>query len=188
MARTARTKYLSEQEMAFCSGAARHGNLTGAARDAGYAYPNKMGAKLMARPLIAAEVERQRVALQKQRDKDMAVTVKRVTRELAALAFSNLADVVEVDDKGVAKVRSLGRLPETVQRAVANVSVQNGKVSVQLHSKTQALRMLMDHLGMDAAARIEHSGPDGAPIKVEGVEGMSRAELEQRFRELTEKK
>lgn len=172
---------LNERELAFCVGVAKHGNKSKAAKDAGYAFSNAQTSRLMRNPLIVAEIARLRMAAQKQRERDQKVTVARVTKELAAVAFSNLADLV--DEHG--KLRPLADLPEDAQRAIASLA-HDGKLT--MHSKLTALRMLMDHLGMDAPRRAELSGPEGAPIKVEGVEGMSRAELEARFRELTEKK
>jgi hypothetical protein len=52
-----------------------------------------------------------------------------------------------------------------------------------MHSKTSTLRMLMDHLGMDAPKKTEQ----GAPGDFADYEQMTQAELEARARKALEK-
>jgi hypothetical protein len=68
MARVAVRRRLTNQEQEFCAGVARHGNETKAARDAGYAYPNKAAYKLTQKQMVAAEIARLRALVSLQCD------------------------------------------------------------------------------------------------------------------------
>jgi len=56
---------LTEQQRLFCAGVAKHGNLTRAADEAGYATPNVESQRLVKKPHVAAEIERLRCLVAK---------------------------------------------------------------------------------------------------------------------------
>lgn len=143
-------------------------NATQAAIRAGYSEKTaKMqGSRLMTNDDVSAEVQR----LIASREQRTEITADRVVKELAHIAFSDITEIVSGGAGAVLYVQELSSLPEHVRRCIAEVSETqgpdgSGTLKVKLHSKVQALRMLMDHLGMDAPKRL--AGEDGGPIKVE---------------------
>lgn len=52
------TARLTDQQRAFCAGVAKHGNITRAADEAGYKFPNVNGNNMVKKPHVAAEIER----------------------------------------------------------------------------------------------------------------------------------
>jgi phage terminase small subunit len=112
---------------------------------------------------VAAALER--------RAKKYEISADRVLEELAAIAFADIGEVVRVDDEGRVSIRPLDKLEPRTRRAIAEVSqvvsesiaadsgvVERVRQSVKHHSKVAALKMLMDHLGMEAPKKREHSG------------------------------
>jgi len=162
-------------------------NATQAALRAGYSESTAraQGSRLLVNADIQAAID----AGKAKRAKRVEVTQDRVVREIAAIAFSNIADVLDVDGQGEVSVRQLSQLTQRQQRAIESITqvkseklsadsgvLETVRLTVKMHSKTTALRMLMDHIGMDAPKRMEHTGKDGEPIEFKGVS----------FRELVE--
>jgi phage terminase small subunit len=79
------------------------------------------------------------------------VTQERVIAELAAIAFSNIGDIVSWGPDGVS-VKSADELSPEILASVADVSKSSGKeggmVRVRLHDKLRALELLGKHLGL----------------------------------------
>jgi len=155
-------------------------NATQAAIRAGYSEKTAhvQGSRLLTNAEVTAEVQR----LMAKREQRTEVTADRVVKELAHIAFSDITEIVSGGAGAVLYVQELSSLPEHVRRCIAEVSeVQSaeggGQLKVKLHSKVQALRMLMDHLGMDAPKKV--AGADGGPLQVE-VTTADGAELARR--------
>jgi phage terminase small subunit len=99
----------------------------------------------------------------------------RVIRELARVAFSNLADVASWGPRGVRLRRSRWLLPD-VQAAVQEVSeTAKGDRKVRMHAKVPALIELAKHLGL-------YQPPD--PASLEKLLGLLPPELSAAFREM----
>ena len=90
------------------------------------------------------------------------ITPDRVLEEYARIAFANLGEIVEWDDKGIMKVRKpekLGAVAEIVQSAGSGHPYR-----VKLYDKRTALDAIARYLGMnplaDAAAQEDEPIPD----------------------------
>lgn len=147
-------------------------NATKAAVRAGY---SSQGADAAASRLLGnVRVQQAISAAQQERARRTDITADRVIQELALIAFSDLGDVFE-NDAGTLKMRKLSELPGGVRRAIESIREQptdKGLTrSVKMHSKVAALKMLADHLGMEAPKRHELTGPGGRPIETVNAHG-----------------
>lgn len=95
------------------------------------------------RAAVVAEIEA--------RNRDNRVTVERVLRELARIAFADIRTVVTVDRNGVA-LRPSESWSDDEAAAVAEVrettTQYGGSVSAKMHNKIEALNLLGKHLGL----------------------------------------
>lgn len=150
-------------------------NATQAAIRCGYSPKSAyaQGHALLKDPQIAAEIER----LKAKRSERVGDLGERVLAELEAIGFADLRDVL--DDDG--QLRPLPELPERVSKAVESVTEAHGpkgrtRRTVRLHSKLQALGLLMDHLGM-RKTKVEHGGKVELEHSAKDPKDMSIAEL-----------
>ena len=97
----------------------------------------------------------------------VGVTVERVSRELAAVAFSDIADVATWDGSGL-HLTPFDQLSPAARRAVKAIKVKRSRrvdgsranpaewetehIEIQLWDKVGALEKLARHLGMDKGA------------------------------------
>ena len=148
-------------------------NATQAAIRAGYKAntAHVIGAENLRKPKIAEEIARRQKDLQRRTE----VTQERVVKELARIAFANIADYVHVEtqtrtkDDGTETTYQIVMLSETEdlsadQRAALSTVKQsvNG-VEIKLHDKIKALELLGRHIGM-FNDKLSLSGTDGAPL------------------------
>ena len=117
------------------------------------------------KPHVLAEIRRRQDKAAKRLD----ISADRVRRELALIAFADIRDAIAVDDDGTVRVKDLETLAPEVTRAIGEITqtsterfdpekgatIEKVRLGVKHHSKTTALRMLMDHLGMDAEKRVK---------------------------------
>lgn len=121
----------------------------------------------------------------------LAITVENVVAELAKIGFANLKNYIGVTRDGDPYVR-FADLTDDEAAAVSSITVedyQDGrgedardvkKISFRLHDKRAALVSIGQHLGAFVEKhKHEHTGKDGAPIKVEAV--ISELELARRI-------
>lgn len=133
-------------------------NASAAYRRAGYASKNADvdGPKLLGNPGIAAAVEEQLAA----RAARVEVTQDDVVRQLMAIAFGDLRDVVEWDGEGVRLRPSAELTPaqaatlREIEFEVNELELESGEVRRQISGKVKqtdrmrALELLGKHLGM----------------------------------------
>lgn len=81
------------------------------------------------------------------RKKDAEVTSEQLLGELAAVAFANAADFVEVTEEGKVRVKPTARIPKKKRAAIASIRAVSGGVEIKLASKMQALQLLGRYLG-----------------------------------------
>lgn len=150
-------------------------NATRAAVRAGYAPASarQQGSDLMSRPAIAEAIA---VELQARATR-VGVTAEKVLKELAYVAFSDILNVIESAHGEEMVLRDLKTLPDAARRTIESIQVKSlpgGGVSrtVKLHSKTTALKMLLDHLGLSAPIKIAPTNTAG-----EDLSGASMADL-----------
>lgn len=75
------------------------------------------------------------------------MTAERVINELAAVAFANAADFVEVTGEGRVQVRPTARIPRAKRAAIVSIRAASGGIEIKLANKMQALQLLGRHLG-----------------------------------------
>jgi phage terminase small subunit len=141
-------------------------NATQAAIRAGYSKKTAgaVGHDLLKHPEIESALQK---AMDRRSNK-VGVTAERVLKELEVIAFSDISEVLSVDRFGRVLVNSLSELPPQTRRCIESIkqvtteipdgqggTVEKVQLAVKLHSKVSALRMLMDHLGMDAPKKLE---------------------------------
>ena len=153
---TAKESRFAQEYLLDCNGAQ-------AAVRAGY---SARGARQTARKLLQRpRVQQALRAEMEARSARVRVDADQVLRELWALAFARITDVVELRD-GKLELRDLGQLTDEQRAAIEAVEETKHGWRVRLHSKERALELLMRHLGM-LVERREVSGPGGEPIALE---------------------
>lgn len=113
-------------------------------------------AKLLRNVKVQAEISRRQKDLQKRTE----VSQDRVVKELARIAFANIADYLHVEtqtrtkDDGTEVTYQIVMLSETEdlsvdqRAALANVKQSVNGVEIKLHDKIKALELLGRHIGM----------------------------------------
>lgn len=105
----------------------------------------QLGHELLKRPDVQAAIQRRREQLRE----EVGVRQQRVIEEYAALAFSDIRNVVKWGKRGGPKLAtSSDELDDVAAAAIAEVRKGRDGIVVKLHSKTDALAKLGQHLGM----------------------------------------
>lgn len=172
---------LSDKERLFVDAYLINLNASEAARKLGQseASAQEAGRRILERPHVQAAIS----FLTKKRSKAMELTAERVLEEYQAIAFSDLGSYLTRDERGVMIVDLSKIAPGSdASRALATVmqdEVVEGrdkmtvrKTKITLHDKMKALDFLSRYLGMDGPTKIELSGPNGQPVKVEQSLGI----------------
>lgn len=76
------------------------------------------------------------------------ISSQRILEELASVAFSNITDVVEVED-GQLIPNDTTDNDERANAAISEISVIGGRVNFKMHDKTKALQLLGKYHGME---------------------------------------
>lgn len=144
-------------------------NATQAAIRAGYA---KNSAHVTASRLLTdAKVSAMLAEAMKKRAEATDITAERVLKEIALLAFSNMADFAEWNADRVT-LKPSSEMSEAATRCVAEVSQTiteaGGSVKFKLHDKVSALEKLGKHLGI-LSEKMVHVGEGGGPIVVSSM-------------------
>lgn len=149
---------MNSRQRRFCEEYLVDMNATQAAIRAGYqkAGAHVQGARLLTNPKVAEEIAR----LKSERSARTKIEADHVLSEIALLAFSDLADFVEYDD-GQVKVKPFDKMPAHARRAISEITQKGDRVTIKLYDKPRSLKMLSDHLGLDA--------PKTATINVEAA-------------------
>lgn len=145
-------------------------NATQAAMRSGYSEKTakSQGQRLLTNVDIQREIQKR----MKDREKRTEVTQDMVIKELASIAFSDLADYIEiVEDTGAIRAKSFNEMAEGKSRALQSIKEDRvikedakgeqitvyDKINFKLYDKVRALELLGKHLGM-FVEKIEHSG------------------------------
>jgi phage terminase small subunit len=124
-------------------------NAKAAAVKAGYS--RNMSNKLLAHPLIKAEIGNQI----RKRLEGFDVTAQRVIEELAALGFSNPKHLINPETGAV--YEDISEMPDHVAASIRNISITQQSdgsttMSVDFYDKLSALSLLYRHVGLDKDA------------------------------------
>ena len=156
-------------------------NATQAAIRAGYSEKtaNTIGAQNLAKLSIQAEILRRQKDLQRR----TAISQDRVIKELARVAFADVADYVQVEtriiNRGDIEVplelavhKETAELSADQRAAIASIKQGANGVEIKLHDKIKALELLGRHIGM-FNDKLSLSGIDGGPLtfRWEGKDG-----------------
>lgn len=99
------------------------------------------------------------------------VTVERIVRELAVIAFGNKRAVMQWGPGGV-KLRDSSQLTDEEAAQVAEVketvSATGGSLMLKTHDKVKALELLGKHIGM-FTDKVEVTGKNGGPLQQQTV-------------------
>ena len=173
-------KLTPKQEM-FCKEYLVDLNATQAAIRAGYSEKTaqEQAARLLSNVIIQAEIQ---ARMEKRVDRT-EITQDKVLMELAILAFSDLADYLDIiEDTGAIRAKSFEEMKGNKSRAIESIKEDrvikenaNGdsvtvydKVSFKLHSKIRALELLGKHLGM-FVDNVKLSGDVGLAVRAEDM-------------------
>jgi phage terminase small subunit len=120
----------------------------------------RLATRMIKNPVVVAEVHRRLKRLSVQAD----VTVDKVLRSLALVAYGDLSSVIRIENGRVVVVDTDALSPD--QRApLAEISSTDSGVRVKLHDKVKALELLGKYLAM-FTDRHEVTGEDGGPLVV----------------------
>uniref|UniRef100_A0A6M3XBC9 Putative terminase n=2 Tax=viral metagenome TaxID=1070528 RepID=A0A6M3XBC9_9ZZZZ len=173
-------KLTPKQEM-FCKEYLVDLNATQAAIRAGYS--EKTAASVGCENLIKPYIQECIQSLMKSRVDRTEITQNKVLMELAILAFSDLADYLDIiEDTGAIRAKSFKEMEGNKSRAIESIKEDraikenaNGdsvtvydKVSFKLHSKIRALELLGKHLGM-FVDNVKLSGDVGLAVRAEDM-------------------
>ncbi len=157
---------LSPLKQAFVEEYPKDLNATKAAMRAGYSVhtAHVKAAYLMGDPAVQAAIQRKL----EERAKRCEISSDRVLQEIAHIAFADIGDIISVDDHGKVTVRNLEKVSPEARRAIAEIrqtstEVGNGeesvaedvKLAIKMNPKVQALKLLVDHLGLNAPVKQE---------------------------------
>lgn len=145
----ARQKFLTEPQKRFACimGTDFHTTQTEAAVKAGYSprSARNIACELMKNPDIQELIELHR----EQTFRRLEITPQRIREQLASIAFANIQDYYDRDDKGREVLKDIHALNRTDAAAVKEVKINKwGRVSYVLHDQKGALELLMKTEGM----------------------------------------
>ena len=102
--------------------------------------------RLLTNANVAAYLAQRQQELQQRTE----ITQDKVVQELAAIAFADIADYVQVKDHGLpmVEITPTGDIPVSKRAAIASIKQGNNGIEVKLHNKLDALDKLGRHLGM----------------------------------------
>ncbi len=141
-----RNASLTDKQRAFAEEYMLDLNMTKAAERAGYKKGSArcIGQKTFANPLVQAEIQKNMAA----RSGRTNVSADLVLREIGAIAFTTISDVLEWDEDGKILLKPSQDLSDGALSAIKRVTKNKGEIRVELHSKEAALNLLMRHLGL----------------------------------------
>lgn len=153
-------KKLTDKQAAFVDEYLKDLNATQAAIRAGYseATANREGSRLLSNVDIQSLIAER----QNKRSERTQITQDMVLRELALVAFADMANYVTIEEGGAMKMLTFDEMPEGASRVVSGIKektviteTEGGKkinkisnVEYKHHDKMKALDLLGKHLGM----------------------------------------
>lgn len=84
----------------------------------------------------------------KARQERTEISQDRVLRELAAIAFTDVTDIVSYDHGGHVRIRATDDLEKDKKKIIAGIKEGQWGTEVKFYDRLRALELLMKHLGM----------------------------------------
>lgn len=151
-------KDLTAKQKRFCDEYLIDLNATQAAIRAGYSEKNadKIASQLLGKTRVAEEIQKRKA----ERSERTEITQDMVLRELAAIAFANATDIVQVAEKAFVTdggnevmlpdviITETSKLTSEQKKAIAGIKQGRNGIEVKMNDKTRALELLGKHLGM----------------------------------------
>lgn len=159
-------KKMTEKQKRFCHEYLLDLNATQAAIRAGYSEKNadKIGHELLGKTRVNELIQK----LMAERSERTEITQDRVLKELAAIAFADATDFVQVTEKPLynsdgekmldnsgevimipdVEITETEKLKPEQKKAIASIKQGRNGIEVKLNDKTKALELLGRHLGM----------------------------------------
>lgn len=137
---------LNAKQAAFCSEYLIDFNATQATIRAGYSERTAEGQG--SRLLSNAKVQEKIAELVAERSEANAATIERVIKELCAIAFTQITDIVYINGRRKVVVKPTSELTEAQKSAIESISETQYGVKIKMHDKARAIEMLGRHLGM----------------------------------------
>jgi phage terminase small subunit len=127
-------------------------NVTQSAIRAGYSakHADSIGARLVRKSQVSRAIEQ---AIQT-RSRRTEIHQDRVLQELAVIAFATVSDVLAWQGERL-ELRDPGPATPAIKQISARRTRRGARVSVTMHDKLQALKLLAQHLGLLRGQRTE---------------------------------
>lgn len=139
---------MKDRQERFCEEYLKDLNATEAAKRAGYSKrtAHSSGPRLLENVDIKKYISK----LKRKRSEKTEITAEKVLKEIAKMAFSNLADYIKISKDGTAEI-DLRKLTREQAAALSEVTVDDDsiggqKVKIKLHDKLKGLEQLGRHL------------------------------------------
>jgi len=149
---------LNRKQLAFCTEYLIDYNQRQAALRAGYGKRSidQTASRLMSNVKVREFIERR-----KQRALEISdITVERVARELANIAFSNVTDFIEVGKEGTVTLTDWSLLSKEQTACIESVNQTKEGYRLKLYSKAAAIEMLGKYLVMFDKPADPYKEPD----------------------------
>ena len=108
----------------------------------------------------------------RERQKRTEITQDRVLREIAAIAFADIGDIVSVSG-GAVCLANTNELPEEKRKMISGIKEGREGVEVKMYDRLRALELLGRHLGMFDERR-DREAQEPITITFAGTEDAAR--------------
>lgn len=160
-------------------------NAAEAYRRAGYKSQGKAAGDNAARLIANDSIAKAIADAQADRARSSSITAERVLREIAAVAFSDISELVEFTANGI-NLRNPDAITEAARRAIGSIKIRReggtdfkppaDVIEFKLWPKVQALQQLAQHLGLAKHVH-EHTGKLQLEITETIVDGPQKADV-----------
>ena len=170
---------LTKKQEAFVYEYLKDFNASAAALRAGYKNP-KMGSKLVAKSSVQKKIQEEL----KKRQKKYEATIENVVKELSNIAFSDIFELIDIQDDRTIILKSKDQLKEIDKKAVQSITydAKTGTIKIKMHDKLKALELLGKHLGMFEGEKPNTEEITKLQEMIEGIKEALGGEKKEDFR------
>jgi len=142
---------LTKKQEAFVYEYLKDFNATQAYLRAGYKAKNEQVARVQAHRLLTKPNIQKKIQEElKKRQKKYEATTENIVKELSNIAFSDIFELIDINDDRTIILKSKDQLKEIDKKAVQSITydARTGSIKIKMHDKLKALELLGKHLGM----------------------------------------